>query len=128
MTSINNSVDITFLPANRSEQTSARTAYPLKNGNVGGSPKENQSYPPQVVNDTLSQALKNLQVVNNIKDTTGAILAAMQAQMEGKGFNLANLNQANVTSKSLQVGQAIALLGAQGLVQTNQEILRQFQG
>jgi hypothetical protein len=128
MNSINNSVDIALLQTNRSDQTTVRTVIQGQTGRSGPGSKESQTFPPNIVNDTLGHVLKNLQFANNIKDTTGEILAAMQAQMDGKGIKLANLNQESVTSKSLQVGQALSLQGAQGLVQTNKDILRQFQG
>jgi hypothetical protein len=127
MTSINNSIDITHLQTNRSEQHSFNTTDQVKSGTIGKGEKESQPRKPQILNDTLGHALKNLLVVDNIKDTTGAILDKMKAQIEGKGINLPNLDQAGAASKSLQLGQDISIQGNLGLVQANREFLRQFQ-
>lgn len=128
MTSINNSIDFTYLQTNRSENHSVKTSDQVKSGGVEKETKESQLTQPQGLNDTIGHTLRNHQEVYHIKDTTGAILDKMKAQIDGKGINYPDLDQARAASKSLQVAQEVSLQGNNGLVQQNREFLKQFQG
>lgn len=127
MNSIDNSVTITLLQTKSPDNSYNRSTGQGSNGKAGESVKGDRPYPPEVINDSLGHLLKSLQVVNPIKDTTGAILEEIKAQMEGKGINVANLNSESANAKSLQVGQDLSLQSGRGLVQMNKEILRQLQ-
>jgi hypothetical protein len=127
MTTISNSKEVTqrtYLP----EQSGSKSASQVKSVKTDGGLKEGQSLSPKPINDSLGHVLRSLQIVASLKDTTGAILEKMRAQMEEKGITPAKLNPAGANSKSLQVSQQISLQGDKGLVQQNREFLRQIQG
>jgi flagellum-specific peptidoglycan hydrolase FlgJ len=125
----------------KTDQTSSKTAGQANSGRTNDRPKETSADFPHAINDTFHRSLNNSQAVNYIKDTTGAILEQMKAQLQagikkvdlivqtsGRQMGIDNLDEAGANIKSLQIGAAIALQGNKSLVQTNLEILQMLQG
>ncbi|MFI5304734.1 MAG: hypothetical protein ACHQYP_08045 [Nitrospiria bacterium] len=114
------------LNTSHSDQTPGRTTDLPKNGNTDIS--TNGSV-PNVLNEpnySLSSFLK-LQFMNNINDTTNAILKNLRAQLDGNNIvRPVSLNLAEINSNSLKVGQAISNQGDTSLVQTDKTFLQKL--
>jgi hypothetical protein len=121
----------------RSDQTSSKPADRANSGRTDDNPKDNSADSPHAINDTFHRSLNNSQAVNYIKDTTGAILEQMKAQLQagikkvdlivqtsGRQMMIANLDEAGASFKSLQVGQAISLLGDKSITRTDSQFLQ----
>jgi len=118
---------INALPnTNPSDQTPGHTTDLPKNGSNqsgtnGGIPNDLNE-----PNYSLSSYLK-LQFMNNINDTTNAILKHLRAQLDGNNIiQPVILNLADSISNSLKVGQAISNQGNTGLVQTDKTFLQKL--
>jgi hypothetical protein len=127
MTSINSYGDITTLDSKSPQQRNILIADQQKSGRTDTGVKVVSEFPPEVIADSLGHLLKNLQIVRQLKDTTGVILEEMKAQMEGRGIKVVDMTLEAANAKSQQASENISKQNDLSLVQINRDFLRHFQ-
>jgi hypothetical protein len=119
MLQINNTLNVNILLGGRAGQISPDLSNQGKRAANGGGPVPAGNESGLRLNDTTGKALANTEFVNEIKDTTGAILERMQSQWNAstKEVGSSILTPSDAEAKSLTVAHAISGLGKQGIVQ-----------
>jgi transcription elongation GreA/GreB family factor len=124
MTSIQSTDVLSLVSGNLANQP-----LPPSNPVQNGTAVQKQAAAPAVDQDALSDAAKNslaIQFKNDIRDTTNAILDELKTRMEKLLSNASSFDYLQAQQKSIQVGQAIALEGNQGLVRLNPDQLQKM--
>ena len=127
MTTVNNTVDAALTIDNSQDPTGIRTDSNVTKGagSLPDSGDRKATYPPYVIHDTLGNALKTLQSLTPVNDTTQAILTRMSEGLKA-AFGTGSGNP-GASEISARISSQLIGLGDQSLTQHSDKLLQLLQ-
>ncbi|MBI3594062.1 MAG: hypothetical protein HY200_03825 [Nitrospirae bacterium] len=122
MTSIKN-IELGILNINPLGKVIIPNPVQARDQKAGENLSDNKIFAPDMINDTVDLVSKS-RLIFPIKDTTGAILEKMKAQLEAGIRGTEPLDPAAANAKSFQIGTELTRQPDKNLVQTRFDFLR----